>query len=134
MAAPLVAATSLPVPRFVQAEDDVFILRTDEEDELAALTLFNTQRNRGALRRRHLLRKQAEEKKDPAASQRAWRELLRARNLRRWRPQKRKTVLWTEELARFRSPPVPRIGSSTPLKESADVSDSGDVFAWVCTI
>ena len=102
--APLTAPSFIPIRRLGQDEDTTVTLRRSEEKELAALTRVNTRKNKGgSLHVAEVLARKAEEKDDPAARQRALKEIFDEKTEKGKKEKKGKSVLWAEELAQYQS-------------------------------
>lgn len=103
--APTAAPSFIPVRRLGQDGDNTITLRRSEEKELAALTRVNTRKNKGtAVSPTEVLAKKAEEKDDPAARQKALKEIFdeKAKKGKKGKKGKKaKSVVWAEELAQF---------------------------------
>lgn len=98
------APSFIPVRRLGQDGDSTVTLRQNEEKELAALTKVNTRKNKGgASHPADVLAKKADEKDDPAARQRALKEVFDEKNYKQKLNKKGNTVVWAEELAQFQT-------------------------------
>ncbi|KUJ06471.1 uncharacterized protein LY89DRAFT_790492 [Mollisia scopiformis] len=101
---PLAAPSFIPVRRLGQDGDNTVTLKRSEEKELAALTKVNTRKNKGtAVHPAQVLAKKAEEKDDPAARQRALKEVFDEKIQKKKETKKSKTVIWAEQLAQFQT-------------------------------
>ncbi|KAH7346860.1 hypothetical protein BKA65DRAFT_503457 [Rhexocercosporidium sp. MPI-PUGE-AT-0058] len=98
------APSFIPVRRIGQDGDSTVTLRRNEEKELAALTKFNTRKNKGgASHPSDFLAKKADEKDDPASRQRALKEVFDEKNYKQKLNKKGNSVVWAEELAQFQT-------------------------------
>lgn len=101
---PIAAPSFIPVRRLGQdGGDNTITIRRTEEKVLADLTRMNTRKNKsGASAPAVLLAKKAEEKDDPAARQRALKEVFDDKE-RKSKKKKGKSVVWAEELAHYQA-------------------------------
>jgi hypothetical protein len=101
---PLSAPSHIPVRRLGQDPDSTVTLKRSEEKELAAVTRVNTRKNKGlALSVQEVLTKKAEEKEDPVLRQRLLKEVFDDKASRKAKKEKRKTVVWAEELTQYQT-------------------------------
>lgn len=101
-----IAPSFIPVRRFGQDGDNTVTLRRSEDKELAALTKFNTRKNKGAAKHPadflYAAAKKAEENEGLAARQKVLKEAFDEREREKKRGKGgRKSVVWAEELTRF---------------------------------
>ena len=100
---PLGAPSHIPVRRLGQDADTTVTLKRTEEKELAALTRVNTRKNKGGSQSvAEVLVKKTEEREDPALRQRLLKEVF-DENAKKARKEKRKTVVWAEELTQYQT-------------------------------
>ncbi|KAK6585988.1 hypothetical protein PZA11_001045 [Diplocarpon coronariae] len=99
------ASSLIPVRRIGQDGDSTVTLRCNEDKELAALTKFNTRKNKGgAMHPNDFLANKAEEKEDAVSRKRALKDVFAEKEKQgKAKASKKKSVVWAEDLVQFQN-------------------------------